>query len=290
MRASDFNYKVALASGLKSLQAGQPHKADEQFRYLRERFPLAEGGYRGLAKVRIEAGDTVGALVQLRDGAAALAKAGERSAAIGLLREILALDPVDVVAHRRLAAALILTGDRPAALVEYERFIEVTLQLAGGGERAKLEVAYAREQLGDSSALAGASALIVVAEPDPANRITLEPAPPLLADQMPVRDAGALEAQAASALVARDPSRACAAVLAAARLHVAGGRLDAASDLLLATVGAGLADREVQRLLIEVTGALGAKDTARDAAALLARLHALDGHPATESDRSIQAR
>lgn len=203
MRASNFNYKVALASGLESLQAGKPHKADEQFRYLREKFPLADGGYRGLAKVRIEAGDTVGALHQLRDGAAALAKAGERSAAIGLLRDIVALDPADVVAHRRLAAALILTGDRPAALTEYKRFIEVTLQVSGGGVRAKLEVAYAREQLGDETALAEVDALIIVAAPDAASRASAELSPPRALLNIPTRDGGDLEAEVASALLAR---------------------------------------------------------------------------------------
>ena len=52
MRATqDFNYKVALASGLKSLQGGRLRQAEVQFRYLVTKFPGADGGYRGLAKV-----------------------------------------------------------------------------------------------------------------------------------------------------------------------------------------------------------------------------------------------
>ena len=41
-RSSDFNYKVALASGLKSLQAGRLRQAEEQFRYLLTRDPRAK--------------------------------------------------------------------------------------------------------------------------------------------------------------------------------------------------------------------------------------------------------
>ncbi|MEK6619629.1 MAG: hypothetical protein AABZ26_01500, partial [Chloroflexota bacterium] len=102
----DFNYKVALASGLRSLQAGRLRQAEEQFRYLVSKFPRADGGYRGLAKVFVELGDRPAAVGTLRDGAAALAKAGERPAAIDLLREAVTLDPLDLAAHRRLAAAL----------------------------------------------------------------------------------------------------------------------------------------------------------------------------------------
>ena len=45
-RSADFNYKVALASGLKSLQGGRLRQADEQFRYLVQHFPTADGGRR----------------------------------------------------------------------------------------------------------------------------------------------------------------------------------------------------------------------------------------------------
>ncbi|MGH2450904.1 MAG: tetratricopeptide repeat protein, partial [Candidatus Limnocylindria bacterium] len=98
--ASDFNYKVALASGLRSLQSGKLRQAEEQFRYLIQKFPHVDGGYRGLAKVLMDLGDRAAALATLREGAGALAKAGERGAAIDLLREAIGLDPLDLAVHR----------------------------------------------------------------------------------------------------------------------------------------------------------------------------------------------
>lgn len=151
-RSSDFNYKVALASGLKSLQAGRLRQAEEQFRYLLTRFPAADGGYRGLAKVLIEQEDRPAALRMLLDGGASVAKAGQRSGAIGLYRDATALDPHDLTAHRRLAAALILAGERTAAGDEYVRYIEAA-RLSGATERARLEAEHALERIPDSAEL-----------------------------------------------------------------------------------------------------------------------------------------
>jgi thioredoxin-like negative regulator of GroEL len=151
-RSSDFNYKVALASGLKSLQAGRLRQAEEQFRYLLTRFPAADGGYRGLAKVLIEQEDRPAALRMLLDGGASVAKAGQRSGAIGLYRDATALDPHDLTAHRRLAAALILSGERSAAADEYVRYIEAA-RLSGATERARLEAEHALERITDSAEL-----------------------------------------------------------------------------------------------------------------------------------------
>src|SRR2546426_1013304 len=111
MASKDFNYQVALKEGLKSLEQGRLRQAEQSFKYLVDKFPGAEGGYRGLAKVHFEEEDRAGALRVLRDGAAALTKSGERSAAIGLLRQAIVLDPRDLSTHRRLAAALALAGD-----------------------------------------------------------------------------------------------------------------------------------------------------------------------------------
>jgi len=151
-RSSDFNYKVALASGLKSLQAGRLRQAEEQFRYLLTRFPAADGGYRGLAKVLIEQEDRPAALRMLLDGGAAVAKAGQRNAAIGLYRDATALDPQDLTAHRRLAAALMLADDHKGAAVEYVRYIEAALIL-GSRERARLETEFALERVPHSREL-----------------------------------------------------------------------------------------------------------------------------------------
>src|SRR6266550_2135437 len=96
MASKDFNYQVALKEGLKSLEQGRLRQAEQSFKYLVDKFPGAEGGYRGLAKVHFEQEDRAGALRVLRDGAAALTRSGERSAAIGLLREAVTLDARDL--------------------------------------------------------------------------------------------------------------------------------------------------------------------------------------------------
>jgi len=146
MASKDFNYQVALKEGLKSLEQGRLRQAEQSFKYLVDKFPGAEGGYRGLAKVHFEQEDRVGALRVLRDGATALTKSGERSAAIGLLRQAVGLDPRDFGTHRRLAAALALAGDTDASIQEYARFIR-DLRDTGDSERAKNEAAFAKGQL-----------------------------------------------------------------------------------------------------------------------------------------------
>ena len=144
----DFNYKVALASGLKHLQGGKLRQAEEQFHYLVSKFPRADGGYRGLARVQVELGDRPAALATLRDGAAVLAKAGDRVVAIDLLREATQLDPLDLTAHRRLAATLAVAGDIGGAADEYARFANAEIA-AGDPERARLEASYALETFGE---------------------------------------------------------------------------------------------------------------------------------------------
>lgn len=142
----DFNYKIALASGLRELQAGRLRQAEQQFGYLCAKFPAAPGGYRGLAKVRMEQADRPGALATLRDGAAKLAKAGEHGGVVALLNEALQLDPLDLGAHRRLAAAYALAGERDAAAQEYLRFARLSLYSDPGA--AKREIVYGLDSLG----------------------------------------------------------------------------------------------------------------------------------------------
>ena len=187
-RSSDFNYKVALASGLKSLQAGRLRQAEEQFRYLLARFPAADGGYRGLAKVLIEQEDRPGALRMLLDGGAAVAKGGQRTAAIGLYRDATALDPQDLTAHRRLAAALTLADDQNAASAEFVRYIQAAI-LLGSRERAHMEAEFALERVRHSSELVKVARTLGldVAEPPPAPAAAPEPAgaPALVAEKEP---------------------------------------------------------------------------------------------------------
>ncbi len=151
-RSSDFNYKVALASGLKSLQAGRIRQAEEQFRYLLTHFPAVDGGYRGLAKVLIEQEDRPSAFRMLLDGGAAVAKAGQRASAIGLYRDAIALEPNDLAAHRRLAAALTLAGEQSAAAQEYVRYIHAAL-FSGARDRARAEAQFALERVSASDEL-----------------------------------------------------------------------------------------------------------------------------------------
>ena len=166
MASKDFNYQVALKEGLKSLEQGRLRQAEQSFKYLVDKFPGAEGGYRGLAKVHFEQEDRAGSLRVLREGAAALIKSGERSAAIGLLRQAITLDPRDLTTHRRLAAALALTGNADAAVQEYARFIR-DLRDNGESERAKNEVAWAKGQL---RGVSGVSALDAILDGAPSIR------------------------------------------------------------------------------------------------------------------------
>src|SRR6185503_5733247 len=166
MASKDFNYQVALKEGLKSLEQGRLRQAEQSFRYLVDKFPGAEGGYRGLAKVHFEQEDRAGALRVLRDGAGALTKSGERSAAIGLLRQAITLDPRDLGTHRKLAAALALAGDTDASVQEYARFIR-DLRDNGETERAKNEIAWAKGQL---RGVKGLSTLDAIANEAPTKR------------------------------------------------------------------------------------------------------------------------
>lgn len=367
MAGTNFNYQVALKEGLNNLQQGRLRQAEQSFKYLVDKFPSAEGGYRGLAKVHFEQEDRAGALRVLRDGAAALSRSGERPAAIGLLREAVALDARDLSTHRHLAAALALAGDPGAAVQEYARFIR-DLRDAGDIERAKIEVAYAMGQLkgvpgvdsleriangdGESAARANTSvreetmrsafggtaprprsadpwvassppaqtgpAQVVpppsftpavgnpwgtperVARPQaetapPADTWSAsapaadEPAPaassapestepPAGEEVVPAdTDSDLVEAAAARYLATRDP-RAAPLALEAARRYIRDGQTDAASDLLLQLIAAGVADHDAQRLLVEVARTLGKREVAKVKCQLLVQALLLDGH------------
>ena len=344
-RSADFNYKVALASGLKSLQGGRLRQAEEQFRYLVQHFPSAEGGYRGLAKVLLQQEDRVAALKVLLDGGAALAKAGQRELAIAIYREAIALDSQDLSAHRRLAAALQLAGQEEEAAHEYLRFIRVTVERSEP-DRAKNEASYALEKMPGNTELLEAAKGIGATLPrppaprretpaereslmanafggtapvapiststaswtapaapaQPASQWESTPAPtawqptqqtaaqdaawgatpapqpgpemePIAADT----DALVVEATAARYLAKGDP-RGGQAALEAARRYIADGRVDAASDLLLQLIGAGISDHDAQRLLVDVTRSLGKREVAKAKAELLVEALKLDGH------------
>lgn len=309
-RSSDFNYKIALAQGLKSLQGGRLRQAEEQFRYLVQHFPASDGGYRGLAKVLVEQEARPTALRVLLDGGAALAKAGDRLTATALYREAVSLDRRDLTAHRRLAAALALAGDEAGAANEYVRYI-AGAAAAGDLDRARLEAGYALERMPGNAQIAAASraagadaggsvreAAHETAEATGPERATdavselwdhdaraggawersspkaeIAPSEPIAADV----DAASVEATAARYLACGDP-RFGQAALEAARRYIADGHVDAASDLLLQLIASGTVDHEAQRLLVEVTRSLGKKDVATAKVRLLVEALRLDGH------------
>ncbi len=101
-------------------------------------------------------------LDQLKDGASLMTQAGNRVAALALLWSAIAIDPIDLGAHRRLAATLAAGGDIDAAAEEYERYIEFLLPLGEIG-RATLELQYGASTLGGRPALAIAADKIVEA-------------------------------------------------------------------------------------------------------------------------------
>lgn len=185
----DFNYKVALATGLKELQAGRLRQAEQQFGFLCSKFPAAAGGYRGLAKVRMEQADRPGALSALRDGAAKLAKAGEHAGVVSLLTEALQLDPLDLPAHRRLAAAHSLAGETDAAAKEYARFARaLSLTDPAGAQR---DVRYGLDKLGPLPSLI---ALATEVGLDP-SELPAAPPPPVAAEPRAVPPPAAAESE-----------------------------------------------------------------------------------------------
>jgi thioredoxin-like negative regulator of GroEL len=372
-RSADFNYKVAFASGAKSLKGGRLRQAEEQFRYLVKHFPGAEGGYRGLAKVLVEQEDRPGALRMLLQGGAALAKANQRASAISMYREAVSLDPHDLTAHRRLASSLALSGETDEAANEYVRYIRYLLD-SNDADRAKLEASYALDSMPGNSELeevarttgtpipkpreskADREALMRTAftaaplpvtpthtDQQPAATVSIEPTPavasawdapapsishppataaaswsgsapsagdawnppasggdggwaassPSDAEPEPLgenADALAVEAAAARYLAKGDP-RGGQAALEAARRYIADGRMDAASDLLLQLIAAGVADHDAQRLLVEVTRSLGKRDVAKAKVQLLVQALRLDGRTelAAEVEELAQA-
>jgi hypothetical protein len=92
-----------------------------------------------------EALDDLGLLLS---GSKVLLREGNRIAALALLWAAVALDPVDLTAHRRLAAVLANSGDLHGALDEHARYREF-LRARGEFEALRNEVAYAAATLGE---------------------------------------------------------------------------------------------------------------------------------------------
>jgi len=89
-------------------------------------------------------------------------------------------------------------------------------------------------------------------------------------------DSETVEEAAARYLATRDP-RAAPLALEAARRYIRDGQTDAASDLLLQLIAAGVADHDAQRLLVEVARTLGKREVAKAKCQLLVQALLLDG-------------
>ena len=98
----------------------------------------------------------------LKDGAAMLSAAGNRVAALSLLWSAVAIDPLDLAAHRRLAATLASGGDVDGAADEFARYIDFVLPL-GDLTRAMLELTYGVNMLGGRAPLRGVAEKIASA-------------------------------------------------------------------------------------------------------------------------------
>ena len=92
--------------------------------------------------------ETLDDLQLLLSGSNLLLRQGNRIAALALLWSAVALDPVNLTAHRRLAAVLANSGDLHGALNEHERYREF-LRARGEFEALRNEVAYAAATLGE---------------------------------------------------------------------------------------------------------------------------------------------
>ena len=92
--------------------------------------------------------ETLDDLGMLLSGSNLLLREGNRIAALALLWSAVALDPMNLTAHRRLAAVLANSGDLHGALNEHERYREF-LRARGEFEALRNEVAYAAATLGE---------------------------------------------------------------------------------------------------------------------------------------------
>jgi hypothetical protein len=139
--------RLSLDAAAKLYSSGKLRQAEEAYRQLTLKHGDVES-YRGLAQTQVALEDIGAAVLGLRDGAAGLARKGDRTAAIALLSEAVRIAPGDLAAHRRLAAAHANAGDAVSACAEYERYVDYALA-EGDSRRAWLELTYARETLGD---------------------------------------------------------------------------------------------------------------------------------------------
>ncbi len=271
----------ALDAAAALAREGKFMKAEIAYREL-----IARGGgsaaYLGLARTTVALDFPDRALSTLRDGAVRLIRAGDRGGAIELLSEAVRTAPLDHAVHRRLAAAHANAGDVPAARVEYARFVKLAAERGDPG-RAKLEIAYARETLGEDPALSLLPDVSLRPNAEPSSAAGEEGDPGLVAARREAVWRGDDEGSPASTVASETLSRArpetepSEAAIPGAHVLIAEGKLYAASDTLLDYIGRGGNEREAQLLLIDVASTIGLAEAARDKGRLLAAAYRLDG-------------
>ena len=131
---------------------------------------------------------------------------------------------------------------------------------------------------------------VVKPQPKPRPVSELEPLLKSLTPTGSGIDAAAMAAQRAALLTSARDIRATDAALDAAQRLLALGKLQSASDVLLDLIAHGFADREAQRLLIEVDCALGRRDVAKEKCQLLGYAYRLDGRRDVAEDVDRLAR
>jgi tetratricopeptide (TPR) repeat protein len=248
------DHQLALDAAASLLARGDRHRAFIAYRDLARKHHDAPS-LHGLARAAAASGDLDAATEALREAAVVLVQQGERDRAIAVLEDAVAIAPVDLASHRRLAALYANAGDVTSARCEHARFAEACLA-AGDRDRALAEIAYARQTVGDAPALRAIE-----------HRVEMERAR---------AEAAGRSAPVLTVVPSPEPDPELRTCRAAQELLKA-GKVRAASDVLLAYVAAGPPAREAQRLLVTVDRELGRSDLAMEKCQLLSRLLELDG-------------
>ena len=219
------DHRLASDAAAKLFASGRLRQAETAYRELVSRHGDVDS-YGGLARTLIALEDRDGALLALREGAAAFARKNDRVNAIALLGVAVEIAPFDLAAHRRFAAALANQGDLISACQEYGRFIDAALAQRDT-RRAWLELTYGRETLGDLPQLLAIADRVAAAQggamptPPPPVRVAATPStpapapvkiasitrPPTPAPARRLPDEAAVEAKHRSALAAAVQAR-----------------------------------------------------------------------------------
>ena len=176
------DHRLASDAAAKLFASGRLRQAETAYRELVGKHGDIDS-YGGLARTLIALEDRDGALLALREGAAAFARKNDRVNAIALLGVAVEIAPFDLAAHRRFAAALANQGDLISACQEYGRFIDAALAQRDT-RRAWLELTYGRETLGDLPQLLAIADRVAAAQggamptPPPPVRVAATPSTP----------------------------------------------------------------------------------------------------------------